>query len=89
MSGHLVKACRSCVKPVIWTVTESNWKRMPVDAEPSDVGEFRLLARADEPEPWARWIMPLDRYAYSGELHTSHFANCPHAQKWRKKKARA
>jgi hypothetical protein len=68
--------CRSCGAAIIWAVTETG-KRMPVDAIPSDAGNI-LLADG------IAVIAKNDDTAADNELHTSHFATCPHAAQHRK-----
>jgi len=73
--------CRSCNAPIIWAYTAT--KRMPVDAEPSTKGTVEL-----------RWEAGTVRATVLGaakafgrrDLRTSHFATCPDAAGWRKRR---
>lgn len=72
--------CRSCGRPIIWAATEKG-KAMPVNpeaAEPPFTGNIflshlngKLTAKVVPPQ---------------AGLRTSHFATCPAAPKWRKRK---
>lgn len=72
--------CRSCKAEVVWAKTERG-KRMPMDAEPSLRGTFRLEQRGTE-GTLAVFVKPGDR---SGPLYMSHYASCAQASDWRKK----
>jgi hypothetical protein len=71
--------CNSCGAPILWAIT-STGKRMPVDAEPSPVGNVLLIVRSGE-EPRAE-VVP--RGTKSNLLRVSHFATCPNSAKHRK-----
>ena len=71
-----VAKCRSCGKPIIWAVAEKG-KRMPVDAEESEAGQFFLDDSEDPPKAFfGRGELPAG--------YTSHFATCPNASQHRK-----
>jgi hypothetical protein len=75
-----LKRCASCPAEVIWAVTR-NGRPMPVDAEPSEAGNVRLVAR-EGASPRAEIVQHVDRR--EGEaLRTSHFVTCPNAVKHR------
>lgn len=80
-----IEPCRSCHAPVIWAVTEAA-RSMPVDAEPSAAGTLVLEQRVEGRPPLARTIKAELRGGRT-DLHTSHFATCPEAAKWRTRKA--
>ena len=65
--------CTGCGKPVIWTVTEKNGKRMPVDAQPQKRVVF-LRNPSDPTTPVSRVV----------STFTPHFATCPEAARFRK-----
>lgn len=68
--------CRRCCRPIIWTELDSK-ASMPVDAAPSTDGTYRLLARVDEPEPFAIYVGMFHRVLYEGRLHAPHPRTCP------------
>jgi hypothetical protein len=87
--GLMSEHCRSCGAAVIWAHTERG-KRMPIDAEPVGHvggGNIQLMHREGLP-PLAVYlgqdtIAHLEGFQME-RLHTSHFATCPHAKKWRR-----
>lgn len=76
-----VTACRSCDAPVVWATT-SNGKAMPVDAEPSEDGTVEL---AQDVHGRAVATVLTGPSLLGGPLHTSHFARCPEADRWRQR----
>ena len=71
--------CRSCGEQIIWTVT-STGKKMPVDADTSSEGTFRLEESGDQMDVVAVFA----KKGSEPELHVSHFATCPDRSSWRK-----
>lgn len=72
MASHKTTTCRSCGAEIIWAWTSAG-RRMPVDAKP----EIRIVLRPGDPPsagPRAGTIA----------THTSHFATCPDAGRWRR-----
>lgn len=95
MTAALVSAwptepCRSCHAPVIWCITEQA-KTMPVDAEPSAAGTLTLQWRERSSAlpggapPLAKVVRADLRFGRT-DLRTSHFATCPQASAWRKRR---
>lgn len=79
--------CRSCGAPVIWGVSYTG-RRMIFDAEPAPDGEwyFEPGPRPDEPRAIGvgrSGALPL---LGDGRLYRSHFATCPDAEEWRRKR---
>lgn len=72
-----------CQAPIIWAVTERA-KRMPVDAEPTSRGNV-VLHNTGGPAPVAVVLKP-DRVFGRTDLHTSHFATCPAAAGFRRRR---
>jgi hypothetical protein len=66
--------CRVCQRPVLW-VKHPNLGEIPVDAEPSPDGTFRIL------DDGGYEIVGLPRLGTrknrEGPLHTAHLATCP------------
>jgi len=83
-----VSRCRSCGAPIQWAITEGG-KRMPVDLEPSPIGNIALYSRGED-APIAIVITETEIEAWkkSGSrkqrLFLSHFTTCPQAKKWRR-----
>ena len=71
--------CRSCGAPVIW-VTTSEGKSMPVDPDIEHGGNVYLQAMGNG-EIYA--VVGKPSAEERGRL--SHFATCPHAEKWRRR----
>lgn len=80
MADFEVENCRTCHAQVIWAVTV-NARAMPVDAEPAPGGNVQLEARPGL-QPLAR-VLPVAKQFGKKDLHTSHFARCPQAERWR------
>jgi len=75
-----VTTCASCGAEIIWCRTDTG-KRMPVDAHPATDGNFIL--DGDPQLPTARSVARVD--SEPGQpLHRSHFATCPHADRYRR-----
>lgn len=74
--------CRSCQRPVIWAITATNLRPMPVDPEPTQGGNVALEPRPDGQQPLARVISVAKQFGRR-DLRTSHFATCPEAGQWR------
>lgn len=77
-------ACRSCQAPVVWAKTAKGAK-MQLDIEPADNGNVELV-RFEGMTPVIaihgkdyEWPADVERYR-------SHFASCPDAPEWRKKR---
>ena len=80
--------CRSCGAKIMWVQTEKG-RRMPVDDEPTDQGNITLVRRVDN-IPLA-YVLAASEIAMMSmaerrKLFTSHFATCPSADRWRKKR---
>lgn len=77
--------CESCHAPVIWAVT-ANAKRMPVDFEPTEGGNIALRPGGMAP---VATVLSVAKQFGRKDLRTSHFATCPDAKLWRRKKVSA
>lgn len=76
--------CRSCGASILWTETEKG-KRMPVDAEPADNGNLRLVEREDD-VPLAVYDTAETEALFGDDTRfLSHFATCKQAVGWRKR----
>lgn len=77
------KACRSCGEPIIWAETEKG-KRMPVNPEPADNGNLRLVER-DGDVPLAVYDTAKTEALFGDDRrYLSHFPTCKHATGWRR-----
>ena len=75
-----MSVCRSCLEPIVWATTAEG-NKMPLDAEPHEEGNVRLLE-----DGTCEVVGPLETLIAAGEgvrLHRSHFATCPEAAHWR------
>lgn len=87
-------ACRSCGMPCVWAESEATatkpGKPLLIDADP-ETGRMAVLPNANLlVVPGARTLKgaAVVRYVAPGTgLHRAHFATCPQAEKWRKKRA--
>lgn len=77
--------CRSCQRPIRWTTT-TNGRRLPIDPQPADDGNVRLLRSAGA-EPLADVLSRDDaliaRHEAGVQLYRSHFSTCPDAHRHR------
>lgn len=79
-----VPRCRSCGVLILWATTEAG-KRMPVDAEPSLMGNLWLDYAGDGSDPVARPVTLENAHLEETETRfVSHFATCPEAGEWRR-----
>ena len=85
----MTAVCRSCGGGVVWARTEKG-KLAPIDAEPTEVGTIilRYPERDGEGEPLAIFGVPDDAYPEAARF-TSHFATCPQADEWRRRRQEA
>jgi hypothetical protein len=75
--------CKSCGAPIFYCTYPATGKAAPFDAAPAEDGNALL-----EGDTY-RLLIPRDRAAYTGQLHKSHFATCPHAAQHAKAPAHA
>lgn len=81
-----VARCRSCGVTIVWCHTRAG-KRIPVDLDPTPEGNLRVFI-----DGLAVALTNGERAAYieaGVPLHTSHFATCPQAAAWRRRKTTA
>jgi hypothetical protein len=72
-----------CRAPIVWAITEKA-KRMPVDLEPSAGGNI-VLRDTGGTAPLAVVLAPSQAFRRRN-LRTSHFATCPAAPSFRKRR---
>lgn len=77
--------CGSCNAPIIWATTQA-LKLMPVDAEPVAGGTIAIDQR--DGRTYCRVVDSKHLFGRT-DLHKSHFATCPDAGSWRKKRGGA
>lgn len=76
--------CKSCEMEIIWAETEKG-KRMPVDAEPADNGNLRLVEREGD-APLAVYDTAETEALFGDDTrYLSHFATCSQAAGWRRR----
>lgn len=73
----------NCRAPIVWAVTQ-NAKRMPVDVQPSPVGNIALRFTGG-PVPLAA-VLDKTRAFGRRDLRTSHFATCPEGPSFRRRR---
>jgi len=78
--------CASCQGLIIWGTT-ARGDRVPVDAEPVDVGsdmaEIRLLARGEGMEPVVELVRNKRQLFGATHAYRKHLRVCPHAGHYR------
>lgn len=80
MKKMQIDKCKSCGAAIVWALSSTTGKRMPVDAEPTKQGN--VILSGDSPDLSARVQGgPLD----DGSGHLSHFVTCPQRDQWRRK----
>lgn len=77
--GVMPDLCRTCKAPVVWALTEAG-KWMPLDAQSSLVGEWQLFGDG----PRAVHVPAERREQLAGQLHVTHWATCPDADRHRR-----
>jgi hypothetical protein len=85
--AHKVEKCGSCGARIIFCINESGIT-VPIDAEPSPRGTYRLV---DQYDGAGRLIQPRNvlvkielRFGRTN-LHTSHFQTCPNRARHRRR----
>jgi hypothetical protein len=82
--GH----CKSCGQPIRWAKSFTTGKRIPLNTTPTDTGNLGVVAWDEQPGTFALPLVainPSTGSAVTPYRYTSHFANCPQADKWRKR----
>lgn len=84
--------CRSCGAPIVWRETV-NGKFIPCDPEEIDIVTVKEGSKITGINALGESVSGIRIGEYHGELVTgmakvqiSHFATCPNAKEWRKKK---
>lgn len=89
MTDYLIEDCGSCGAPIIRAVHERTLKPSVIDAAAGTVGNVVLVPpRNEHAPPLYRIVKVADQFGRH-DLHTSHFATCPHAASWRGKRGAA
>lgn len=83
MADYPTEKCRTCQAQIVWTETDRG-KDMPVDAEPGSNGNLALIL--DGKGRVRSRVIPPHLAFGRHDLHLSHFAVCPQADKWRRTK---
>ena len=88
------EVCARCKAPVVWAETAANGKPIPLDPEPVDDGNIALhKRRVGIPVATVLGRRQLDalrgqavRFGPPLVLYRSHFASCPFADEFRRRK---
>lgn len=80
--GPLCEAPR-CNEPVFWAL--SGLKRMLVNAQPHPDGTMRVTDTGGD-TPVAKTLTVQQRFGMQGKLYLSHFATCPEAKRYRRRR---
>jgi hypothetical protein len=85
-----VSACtsRSCRAPVLRLIHRRTRNPVPIDADPSDDGNVRVLREAGEYEVLAGDALAAAR-ANGEPLHLNHFVTCKDKKRWQARRQRA
>jgi hypothetical protein len=68
-----------------WCLVDGGMRRMPLDPEPTEDGNVYVL-RHDGGTPVVKVVATPDKIPEGFHRYKSHFATCPDADDWRKKK---
>lgn len=81
-----MSACRSCGAPGVWATIEvkGETKRMLFDADPHPKGKWELIDTPDG--KIGRYVKGQQLGLLVADRHRPHFASCPDAKEWRKRK---
>lgn len=82
-----ITRCRTCGARIIWAVSGSTHRPMPLNAKPSAEGNLRLRTDLGPGmAPIVEVVSGAEREALRtrGEAFVSHYATCPQASKWRR-----
>lgn len=80
--------CDSCSAQIAWAVTDTG-KAMPVDLEPSPRGNVILAVKNTVLHAGVLGVNRAAGARQGGQqLHLSHFATCPYAGQYRRRKER-
>lgn len=77
--------CRSCGAEVLWVKVVPMGRLMPVDAEPKEAGNMRMLGERNAVAKVLNKVDLQDARNASEKLYASHFATCPNAKQHRSK----
>lgn len=78
--------CKTCHAPIIWAVSLATERRMPVDREPTPLGNVTLDYSGTLPAASVLAGIALSSAREKGvTLHLSHFVTCPDRDQHRKK----
>jgi len=87
-----VAQCKGCGRRIDFVRSEASGKRIPLDPKPDpEAGTIRITARPDGVLPTAVVLsgQGLDQARHFGdELYVSHFATCPDAARFRRKRGK-
>lgn len=79
--------CRTCRAKIIWTLSVTSNRRLPVDVDPVPTGNIVLTSGNDGPESRVLKVAELEarRRRHPAELlYLSHHASCPDGRDWQR-----
>ena len=79
-----IEACKSCGADIRWSRTSTH-RMMPFDAQPNQIGEWRLVTRAGTWLPLAEHVPKDLRPAFAHELLIAHWDTCPYAHEHKRR----
>ena len=81
----VIAQCSSenCNADVIWVETQ-NHKLMPIDAEPTGIGNIVIVGRLLNGAVSVRYLSTREQEDSTEDRYTSHFATCPDAGRFRR-----
>jgi hypothetical protein len=74
--------CQSCQAPIFWAVTEATGTSMPIDEEPTEVGNVTLLQPDDPRDPPVAKVHGTPPVTWP--RYMPHHATCPQALQWKR-----
>ena len=83
----MASACRSCGAEIVWLVIRPGGRRMPVDLEPAPEGNVLAdLAQGVGVVIPTGALADMKADTPDEPFYLSHFATCPQAGEWRRKR---
>jgi hypothetical protein len=86
-----MSSCRTCHAPIVWAISATTGRLIPIDRDPDPRGNVYLSNGAGVPlpngvraTPYATVVAAADR-PDAGELHLAHFVTCPDAAQHRRR----
>lgn len=84
-TGAIVPLCRACQAKIIWARTP-NGKAMPVDGQPVEDGNVKLERVHGKLTAFVLGPLELELEPDGVQLFKAHFATCPNAHEFRRRR---